>query len=240
LKTYSDNEFIKVNRKITDWEWYKNFPAYKVFTHCLFKANWKEGKFEGETIPRGSFVTSVGNLAKETGLSVQQVRTALNKLKSTNEITIKTTNKFTVINVVNYSNYQDDKRVSNKDYNRDVNNQITNEQQTNNKQITTIEEVKKIRSKEVKNNKRDIEKILYFEVEEINVLFHAYLEMRKKKKVPNTEHAINLLLNKLKKHDDDVKKEMLEKAIVGGWQSLYEPDSKQRKSESALERLRDL
>ena len=66
----------------------------------------------------------------------------------------------------------------------------------------------------------------YFEDMGLNYLFLDYLDVRKKKKVPNTDRAITLLLNKLNKHPDDVKREMLENAIVGGWQSLYEPEKK--------------
>ena len=68
---------------------------------------------------------------------------------------------------------------------------------------------------------------MYFSNLEINSLFLEYLEMRKKVKVPNTERAITLLVNKLEKHDDDdIKKQMLENAIVGGWKSVYPLDKK--------------
>lgn len=140
-----DNGFIKIYRTMLDWEWYRDANTMRVFLHCLIRANWKEGKFCGETIKRGSFVTSYQNLATELCLSVQAVRTALKHLNSTGEITHRSTNKYTVISVNNYDEYQDD--------NKQLNKRITNKQQTNNKRVTTNEESKKVRKKEKDKNK---------------------------------------------------------------------------------------
>lgn len=121
--------FIKLHRQITEWEWYSNINVCRLFIHCLLKANHKDNKWQGIVIERGSFITSIENLAFETGLSGQQIRTALNKLKSTGEITSKTTNRYSVISINNWDMYQVDNKQDNK--------QITNKQQTDNKQITT-------------------------------------------------------------------------------------------------------
>ena len=121
--------FIKLHRQITEWEWYSNINVCRLFIHCLLKANHKDNKWQGIVIERGSFITSIENLAFETGLSGQQIRTALNKLKSTGEITSKTTNRYSVISIKNWDMFQVDNKQDNK--------QITNKQQTDNKQITT-------------------------------------------------------------------------------------------------------
>lgn len=126
--------YIKTYRQMTEWEWYKNIPVKVLFWHCLLKANHKPKKWQGETIEAGSFITSISILGFETGLTVQQVRTALIKLKSTCEITYRTTSRFTIITIKNWNYYQEDNTQNNK--------QITNEQQTNNKQITTTNNVK--------------------------------------------------------------------------------------------------
>ena len=78
-----------------------------LFIHCLISANWKDGWYKGVKIPRGSFATGRIKLSEEVGLTEQQTRTSLNHLKLTNEITIKSTNRFSVITVVNYGVYQD-------------------------------------------------------------------------------------------------------------------------------------
>jgi len=73
----------------------------------LLKANWKDGKFRGTTVPRGSFVSSISRLAEETRLTNDEIRTAISHLIETNEITKQSTNKYTVFTIVNYNLYQD-------------------------------------------------------------------------------------------------------------------------------------
>jgi uncharacterized phage protein (TIGR02220 family) len=123
--------WIALHRKFLEWEWYNDHNVKILFLHCLLKANHKEKQWQGLTIERGQFVTGRKKLAKETGLTEQQVRTALQKLNT--EITIKTTNKYSVVTVVNYSIYQDKQEENNQQNNQ----QITNKQPTNNQQITT-------------------------------------------------------------------------------------------------------
>jgi len=133
------NGFIKIDKRILEWGWYQDSNTFRLWIHLLLKANWKDKKFQSLLVKCGQLVTSVKNLSKDLELTTQQIRTSLKKLKETKEISEKTTNKFTLINIENYCLYQDNKEKNNK--------QITNEQQTNNKQITTIEDIK-----ERKNN----------------------------------------------------------------------------------------
>ena len=72
----------------------------------LLRANWKDGRFEGKVIPRGSFVSSLPKLADETSMTIREVRTAISHLKSTGEVTCKTYPKYTVFTVKNYCEYQ--------------------------------------------------------------------------------------------------------------------------------------
>lgn len=99
--------YIKIDRKILNWEWYGNINTKVVFLHMLLKANWQDGKFEGEEIPRGSFVSSYTKLAKETNMTVKEVRTAINHLKQTGEAAVKGHAKYSVFTVKNYCQYQD-------------------------------------------------------------------------------------------------------------------------------------
>lgn len=126
--------YIKIDRNILNWEWYDDVSTKVLFLHCILRANWKDQDFRGMKIQRGQLVTSLSNLAKETGLTIQQTRTALKRLESTGELTNLSTRNFRIITVNNYALYQD------------VTKRSTSKQQTNNKprnnQITTIEEYK--------------------------------------------------------------------------------------------------
>jgi hypothetical protein len=117
--------WIKLHRQITDWEWYDDHNTFRLFIHLLLKANHKERSYRGTTIEVGCIMTGRELLSKETGLSVQQIRTCLERLKLTNEITIKSDKQGTIIQVVKYKDYQ----VST--------NELTTNQPTSNQQVTT-------------------------------------------------------------------------------------------------------
>lgn len=103
---YKNNNFIKLSRKMLNWEWYTDTNTKTLFIHCLLRANWKKAKFKGETVERGEFITSLQNLEAETGLTTRGVRTALSHLEATGEIKIKTLKFGRLIVVVNYDVYQ--------------------------------------------------------------------------------------------------------------------------------------
>ena len=135
---------IKIDRRILEWEWYKDLNTCRLFFHLLLRANWKDGRFQGMEIPRGSLVTSYNNLAAETGLSVKNVRTALKHLETTGEVAVNRHPKFSVVTVNNYNLYQSDGTINGS--------QVADNRQATGKQVATIEEVKKVRSKESNNN----------------------------------------------------------------------------------------
>lgn len=129
--------YIKLFRQMAEWEWYKDSNTKAVFLHLLLMANHTAKRWRGIEIKRGQHITSIERLADETGLTEQNVRTAINHLKSTHELTSKSTNKWTLLTVVNYEIYQGDSSDANKQTNKQPNKQLTNDQQTTNKQLTT-------------------------------------------------------------------------------------------------------
>lgn len=146
-----DDGFIKIHRRMLKWEWYKDTNTKVLFLHCLLKANWKDGRFQGIEVPRGSFVTSLSTLSeelssKEQTFTVQNVRTSLKHLTLTGELTSKSYSKYRIITVNKYNEYQVANIVPNK--------QLTNSQQATNKQLTTIEEKKE--KKEIYNTNNTI------------------------------------------------------------------------------------
>ena len=92
-----DLGFIKIHRSINNWGWSKCPNTYFLFISLLVNANYKTTEFMGFTINKGSLVFGFNAWSTKTGLTIMQLRTALTHLKSTNEITIKTTNKFSAL-----------------------------------------------------------------------------------------------------------------------------------------------
>lgn len=130
-----ENGWVKIHRKIVDWEWYSDVSVFRLFSHLLLTANYEEKRWCGIEIKPGERVTSIAVLSQETGLTLQSTRTALSKLKSTGEIEEKVTNKFRLVKIKNWDKYQ---MLGN-----ETNNQLTIKQQSNNNQLTTKEEGKK-------------------------------------------------------------------------------------------------
>ena len=98
--------WILLYKKFLNWEWYDHPPTKDVFLHCLLTANFMDESWKGQIIKRGQFPTSVEKLATILGLSNKQTRTALKNLQTTDEISIQTTNRYSIITVKNYDYYQ--------------------------------------------------------------------------------------------------------------------------------------
>lgn len=98
--------FVKIERKITKWRWYQDTATFKLFIHLILTANYEDRDFENITVKRGQRVASIRTLAAESGLTERNVRTAINHLKVTQEVTQSTTSKYSVFTIVNYEKYQ--------------------------------------------------------------------------------------------------------------------------------------
>lgn len=180
--------WISLYRKFLDWQWY-DYPTVKiVFLHCLLSANHKPSKWRDLIIKRGQLVTSYEKLAAHNGLSIQQVRTAIEKLQSTNEITYQSTSQYSIITIKNYNLYQDSNIPSN--------NQIGGQ---NNKRATTNNN----------DNKRDINKLISLSIEEREILKKYLIFCNEKRK--NKIDDIDAYIHKLIENGDYLTK--LEKAM---------------------------
>jgi len=141
----AEQGYIKLHRSILEWEWWDDEITRTVFLWLLLNANWEDSRFMGYNIPKGSLVTSWESLAKNCKISPQNGRTAIKHLKSTGEITTTSTNKFTIVSIVNWEKYQCQETEANK--------QLTSKLTFNQHSTNNIKEYK-----EYKNIKNDIAK----------------------------------------------------------------------------------
>lgn len=100
------NGYIKLHRSMLNWGWHTDPNTAWLFVNLLMMANCSPAEWKGVKIDRGQVITGRKALSEQTGISEQSVRTSLNRLKSTGEITIKPTNKFSLITIVNYEKFQ--------------------------------------------------------------------------------------------------------------------------------------
>lgn len=151
--------WIKVHRKILEWEWYKDNNTKSLFIHLLIRANHSPQKWQGIMVGTGQILTGRKQLSKETGISEQSIRTSLNRLKSTNELTIESTSKYSIITLNNYNIYNNNNYDNNQQINQQANQQLTSNQPATNQQLTTNKNVKN--DKHVKH-KENIEGVFNF------------------------------------------------------------------------------
>ena len=154
------NNDVLINRKILGWEWYKDVNTYKLFTHLIYKANYEDSMYRGIKVLRGQIYTGLDLLKFETGLTMQQTRTAIKKLISTNDITSKTTNKYRLITVLNYNKYQ----LTNKQLNKQSNKQ---NKQSVTSTLTASKEYKEHKEYKEEDIKDTIVQIPYKEIVDI-------------------------------------------------------------------------
>lgn len=133
----NNSGWIKSYRSLLDWEWWEDQAVTRLWLTILLSVNHDRQKWRGRVIEAGQMVTSYASLSKKSGLSIQSVRTSLNKLKSTGEITCKSTHQNTLITVVKWAEFQADDRITNTPINTQVNTQPTYDQHTTNIRPTT-------------------------------------------------------------------------------------------------------
>ena len=81
-----DGGFVLVHRSLLKWEWYDDINTTRLFLHLLLTVNYEPQKWQGVMIERGQRVASFSKLSNETGLTIKQIRTALEHLKRTGEV----------------------------------------------------------------------------------------------------------------------------------------------------------
>ena len=99
--------WIKMFRQITDWELYKDINSKVLFLHLLLTAAYTDyTTSDGFVVHTGCCFTSIRQLADETGLSIRQVRTALDRLEATHSLTQQTTHRGTLIKLEKWAFFQ--------------------------------------------------------------------------------------------------------------------------------------
>lgn len=102
--------WIKLHRRLLGWEWHKDANTLSVFVHLLLLAAHKPHEVDGITLEAGQVLISLRKLATLTGLSFQNVRTALAHLQLTQQVTQQKaqhlTHAITIITICKWESYQ--------------------------------------------------------------------------------------------------------------------------------------
>ena len=142
--------YIKLWRKCTDSKMYQNPKLWTLWTYLLLEATHKPikryiGNQVVEQMP-GQYITGRKRLAKELRVSERSIRTPLLALVKDQKVTIKTTNKYSIISIVNWDTYQPEKDKTTS--------KTTNDRPATDQQPTTEQEHKNVKNT---NKSRKIE-----------------------------------------------------------------------------------
>jgi hypothetical protein len=220
---YTEKEdWIKLHKSLLDWEWYSNSKMLHLWIHILLSANKVDKKWQSIEIKRGQFVTSLIKIASYLNLSIRTIRTNLLRLQKSKDIVIKTTNKFTIITVVNYSIAQDSRIKNDKQNIQQKDTQSKHKINTEYKQNKTTLDLKNIRdldfsiniNKRKENFKKEIYKYqLKYSSEKLNNFYNYWSEeinQGEKLKFENvkewdTEKKLIAWIDIVKKKDNNTK-----------------------------------
>ncbi|MDD5792271.1 MAG: hypothetical protein PUD22_06795 [Erysipelotrichaceae bacterium] len=205
-----DRSYVKIYRSLTEWRLFHNKNALTLFITILLKANWKEKKWDGMVIESGEMVTSIKHLCELTNLTESKVRLLLKKMDG-EEITIKTTNRFTLIKLNKWAYYQGDS--------------FENDNQ-NHKQMTIKTHSKRKRNtttKEREEGEERIERQNLIALDDFDRALLDFEEMRKKIRKPLTDSAKKMILKKLESMTTDRVEqiEILNQSTMNCWQGLF-------------------
>lgn len=199
--------YIKLHRGIKDWEWSDDPNVMTLWVHILIRANYKDGRYRGHNIPKGSLVYGHRAFADHTGLSIRQVRTAFLKLKKSKNLTSRVTSKFSIVTVCDWDFYQCDEG--------EMTSNTSGKRQASDKQVTPSKEGKKGRREEYKEKntkKRKVEK-----PDDVNQdVWDDFISQRKTKLTPT---ALKLIINQAELAGWSLN-DAISEAVARGWQSF--------------------
>ena len=102
----ADNSWIKLPRNFVNWSWYHDANMVQLYLYLLLNANVYDVKYNDITIKRGECLVSLNTLSKETGISLQKLRTGLTRLQRTKEIEYKKLQNGRIIVLVDFNKFQ--------------------------------------------------------------------------------------------------------------------------------------
>ncbi len=123
--------YVSLWRKSLDSIVWKNPKLWRFWTWCLLKATHVDYRqvvgFQEVDLKIGEFIFGRKKCSEETGLSERTIRTCIKKLNA-EKLTIKTTNKYSIISIMNFEPYQNPKTKSDhqNDHLTTTNNNINN------------------------------------------------------------------------------------------------------------------
>lgn len=104
--------WVKLHRKLLEWEWYEDAHMVHLLVHLLLTATHEDRKYKGLTIKRGQVVTSKKKLSEALNMSETSVMRRLRRLEVDRFVDLKVDQHGTTITICNYDSYQSKQKAS--------------------------------------------------------------------------------------------------------------------------------
>lgn len=220
-----ENGYVKDHRSLLSWGWFRDPFTAHLWEYLRLAANWDDRTFKGRTVTRGQLVTSYPSMAEATGMSVQNVRTAIRHLKQTGEIEMKSYRDYSIITVKNYEKYQSDLSPAQQADQQAANRLLTGCQQAANRQLTTNEESKKARRQESKKSEGasapDLESLFSGELLSAVRDWLAYkTERRERYKPTGLKSLLTEIENRAEKHGERAVADVIRLSMANNWRGI--------------------
>jgi hypothetical protein len=162
----------------------------------------------------GELVFGRNRLAAEMGLTSQMIRTCLKNLKNWKNLTIRSTNRFSILKVTNWELYQETETQINQQINQELTSiQPATNQLPNHK--TRSKEVKNVKNKESGGNGIPdwIPKDLWADFKEFRIRIKA----------PLTDRAVKNIISELEKFKSEGQDPLavINQSITRGWRGVF-------------------
>lgn len=205
-----DNTWVKLYRKLLKSPIFDNEKALKVWVWCLLKATHvdREQLVGRQTVhlKKGEFIFGRKKASQELKMKEKTLYDYMKLLENLQMLVIKSNNKFSVVSIEKWENYQEKKIISD-------NKRTTNEQQMNtNKNVKNVNNNIYKEIENFTNNEKLIESITEF------------IDYRKSKKKELTDLALKKILNKFKEwqYTEEECIESINNSIMNGWTGVFE------------------
>lgn len=213
--------YVKVWRKIEDSGLIQIPNTLALFMYILLNATYKDRKVGTPTgvveLKRGQYISGRIELAKKLKQTEQQIRTSLKRLEELQILTSKSTNRYSVYTIENYSKYQDE--------NEDATNNLTSKQPANNQQTTTKQTLKHLSIKEFKPYSAEFERFwrAYPRKEKKKDAFEAWCESKNSPDIEIVMKALYWQVDTRQWRKNDGQYVPLPTTYINGWYWNNEP-----------------
>ena len=223
-------DWLKLHRSILDSELFADDWLTRLWIWCLCRANYSNGRFRGEMIERGQFVTGRNSAAAELQVSPSKWYRGIERLQELGCITVSTNSNWTTITVCKYDTYQN----ATEEIEQKPDSERTSADATSGQVVIqradTIEERNNSKKERREEGKKETPASpeLPFSSPEFQDSWKDFVSMRSEIKRPLKPTAIKLSLTKLAAMGEANAIQSLKESTANQWQGLFEPKPQSR------------